>query len=94
MSRVLFIILINSILIQWGRMPDSPQVSNNGAHSNVTLPIAYTSWCSSVINGGNDGGTSWANIAGYVETFTELKVNAWINGTGRLVNLNYICIGI
>lgn len=78
--------------VAWGSIPNSSKVSNTSAFASGTPPIQPSFTCI-VGNGGNDGGSSWGNINFYYEQGL-IKAAAFIVGTGYILDLHYIMIGI
>lgn len=84
MSRVLFIILNNSLLIQWGNTGNSQGIP-------FILPIAYTSWyrcVTSFPNTDSKNTAQWVNIQ-----IVTTSLTAVTSGWGGVPE-DFITIGI
>ena len=81
------------MILQWGLLSDSSYVTNTSVNVTNTLPISLTTFGNVIANGSNNGGSSWSNIYGFND-LTNVTINAWIQGTGCLEKLHYVCIGI
>lgn len=82
------------MLIQWGTIANSANVTNAQCVVRKTLPTSFSNSNYIVIgNGNNNGGSAWTNFHLNASSESQIYGGCFIVGTGMLTDNIFIAIG-